>query len=30
MLVWEECGHLPYLEKPAQFNAVVDAFIREG
>jgi len=29
MLVWEECGHLPYLEKPAQFNAVVDAFIRE-
>jgi pimeloyl-ACP methyl ester carboxylesterase len=29
MLVWEECGHLPYLEKPAPFNAVVDAFIRE-
>ncbi len=29
MMVWEECGHLPYLEKPAQFNAAVDAFIRE-
>jgi pimeloyl-ACP methyl ester carboxylesterase len=29
MTVWDECGHLPYLEKPAQFNAVVDAFIRQ-
>lgn len=30
MIVWEECGHLPYLEKPGEFNAAVDAFIREG
>jgi pimeloyl-ACP methyl ester carboxylesterase len=30
MLVWDECGHLPYLEKPGQFNAAVDAFIRDG
>jgi 2-hydroxy-6-oxonona-2,4-dienedioate hydrolase len=30
MLLWDECGHLPYLEKPAQFNAAVEAFIRES
>jgi 2-hydroxy-6-oxonona-2,4-dienedioate hydrolase len=29
ILVWDECGHLPYLEKPAQFNAAVEAFIHD-
>ena len=29
MIVFEECGHLPYLEKPAEFNALADAFIRQ-
>jgi pimeloyl-ACP methyl ester carboxylesterase len=30
MMVWEECGHLPYLEKPSRFNTAVEAFIRGG
>ncbi len=30
MMVWEECGHLPYLEKASRFNTAIDAFIREG
>jgi pimeloyl-ACP methyl ester carboxylesterase len=29
MIVFEACGHLPYLEKPAEFNASANAFIRE-
>jgi len=27
MVVYENCGHLPYLEKPQEFNAMVNRFI---
>lgn len=29
-VVWPETGHMPMLERPAAFNALVDAFVAEG
>jgi len=28
MIVFENCGHLPYLEQPTEFNAAVEHFIK--
>jgi pimeloyl-ACP methyl ester carboxylesterase len=28
-VVWDETGHVPMLERPAAFNALVDAFVAE-
>lgn len=30
IVVMEHCGHLPYLEKPADFNHNVERFLRRG
>lgn len=30
MVVFEDCGHLPYLEQPSKFNAQVRAFIERA
>jgi pimeloyl-ACP methyl ester carboxylesterase len=30
MIVLDQCGHLPYLERPAEFNAMVANFIANG
>jgi pimeloyl-ACP methyl ester carboxylesterase len=29
-VVFEDCGHLPYLEKPNEFNALIAEFINES
>jgi pimeloyl-ACP methyl ester carboxylesterase len=29
-VVWEETGHVPMLERPAGFNALLDEFVAEG
>ncbi|UHA74911.1 alpha/beta fold hydrolase [Paenibacillus sp. 481] len=30
IVVMEHCGHLPYLEKPVDFNRIVELFLRRG
>lgn len=30
LVVWEETGHLPMLERPGQFNKLVDGFLSES
>jgi pimeloyl-ACP methyl ester carboxylesterase len=30
MVVWPDTGHMPMLERPAAFNALVDAFVADG
>ena len=27
--VMRDCGHVPFIEKPAQFLAIVDPFLQE-
>jgi len=27
LVTYEECGHLPFLEKPDQYNADITAFL---
>jgi 3-oxoadipate enol-lactonase len=27
--VMRDCGHVPFVEKPAEFLAIVDPFLRE-
>jgi 2-hydroxy-6-oxonona-2,4-dienedioate hydrolase len=30
LVVFDQCGHMPQIEKPAEFNAAVLKFLREG
>lgn len=30
MVIFEKCGHLPYMEHPAAFNEVVGSFLADG